>query len=261
MSEHWRTLAQNYARFDTPLRPSVETLAALKALLPTTDPLVVVLGGTPLFGGLARRVWFVDVAQDALQLAQPTAAQRTIQKNWLTAADEFSQADLVVGDAAINALDSPAAAAQLLRVLAENLKPGATLAMRVFVKHALPADDFRRRLAAAFEAKRYSEIRFLIYGVVAGADGVAAVADIDRFIADLGMHLPLERSVCERYQSEHSEWRGMSPAAAGAVGTKAFIPSRAQIEELFGAAGLRPSTIGAGPFRLAEFTPLYVART
>jgi len=260
MSEHWRTLAQNYARFDTPFRPSVETLEVLRTLLPTVDPLVVVLGGTPLFGGLSRRVWFIDVAQDALQLAQLTAEQRTIQKNWLAAADEFSRADLVVGDAAINALDSPAAAGQLLRVLAENLKPGATLAMRVFVKHALPADDFRRRLTAAFENKRYSEVRFLIYGVVAGADGIAAVADIDRFIADLGLHLPLQRSVCERYQSEHSQWRGMPPAAAAAVVTKAFIPSRAQIEDLFMAAGLRPSTIAAGPFRLAEFTPLYVAR-
>jgi hypothetical protein len=260
MSEHWRMLARNYARFDTPLRPNGDTLEVLETLLPTTDPLVVVLGGTPLFGGLARRVWFIDVAQDALQLAQPSAQQRTIRKNWLAAADEFAQADLIVGDAAINALDSPDAVAQLLRVLAKSLKSGATLAMRVFVKHDLPADSFRQRIAAAFEAKRYSEVRFLIYGVIAGADGVAAVADIDRFIADLESHVSLDRSVCERYKAEHSEWRGMSPSAAAAISTKAFIPSRTQIESLFAAAGLRPSSIGPGRFPLAEFTPLYVAR-
>jgi hypothetical protein len=260
MSDHWRMLARNYAKFDTPLRPHADTFAAIKALLRDADPLVIVLGGTPLFAGLARRVWFVDVAQDALELAQPGAQQRTIQKNWLAAAEEFAQADLIVGDAAINALDSPAAARQLLTVLAKSLKPGATLAMRVFVKHELATDDVRQRLVMAFENQRYSEVRFLIYGLITGADGVAPVNAIDQFVDNLQTHLAIDRAVCERYKAEHFEWRGMSASAAAAIATQSFFPARAQVETLFTDAGLGVATVSAGKFPLAEFTPIYVAR-
>ena len=258
MAQLWSMLARNYARFDTPLRPNAETLAAVRALLSGADPLVVVLGGTPIFGELAQRVWFVDVAAEALGLVTATPQQRTIQKNWLEAADEFAQADLIVGDASINAVESPAVAAQLLQLLATSRKRGAALALRVFVKHELPDDQFRERLTSAFDRKQFSEVRFLVYGSVAGVDGQTSVADVDRYIADLQTHLPLNRDVLDAYRAAYFEWRGVSPTAAQTMTTKMFFPPRALVEEMFAAAGLRVSTISAGSFPLAQFTPIYV---
>lgn len=260
MAELWSMLAQNYARFDTPLRPNVETLVAVRGLLAIEDPLVVVLGGTPIFAELARRVWFVDVAAEALGLVSAMPHQRTIQKNWLEAADEFSQADLIVGDASLNAVESPAVAAQLLQLLATSLKRGATLALRLFVKHELPDALYRARLTSAFDRKQFSEVRFLVYGTVSGTDGQTSVADVDRYIADLQVHLPVSRDVLAEYQAAYFAWRGVSPTSASTITTRMFFPSRTQIEAMFAEVGLRVSTVSAGTFPLAEFTPIYVAR-
>jgi hypothetical protein len=258
MSQLWQMLARNYARFDTPLRPNAETLTAIRGVLAVDDPLVVVLGGTPIFGDLARRVWFIDVSADALSLASATSQQRTIQKNWLDAADECAAADLIVGDGSINAVESAAAAAQLLRMLAATRKPGAALALRIFVKHELPPEVFRQRLTSAFDRKQFSEVRFLVYGAVAGADGQTSAAEVDRYIANLRTHLPLESAVLEAYEAAYFSWRGVSAPTAAAVTTKMFFPSRSQMDAMFAAAGLRMSTISAGTFPLAEFTPIYV---
>jgi len=260
MAELWSMLAQNYARFDTPLRPNAETLAAIRGLLAIDDPLVVVLGGTPIFAELARRVWFVDLADEALRLVTPTRQHRMIQKNWLAAADEFAQADLIVGDASINAVESPAVAAQLLRLLATALKPGATLALRLFVQHEMPADVFQGCLTDAFDRKQFSEVRFLVYGVVADVHGQTSVAEVDRYIADLQAHLRVKRDVLDAYQAAYFAWRGVSATAVPTITTKMFFPSRTQIEAMFATAGLRLSAVSAGTFPLAQFTPVYVAK-
>jgi len=260
MSEHWRLLARNYEKYSTPLRPNDETLAAMRNLVGGDDPLAVVLGATPLFAGLARRVWFVDVADDALELVQPAPDRRTIRKDWVDAADEFAQADLIAGDAALNALHSPAAAADVLRVLAATMRRGAALALRVFVQHDLPPDEFRARLTSAFERKAFSEVRLLVYGVIASTDGTARIADVDRFIAELGRNVPdIDRRTAATFARSHFEWRGISAERALAVATTMFVPKRSHVEAMLAAAGLRVRTISPGTFPLAEFTPLYVA--
>jgi hypothetical protein len=259
MSQLWSIVAQNYARYGTPLRPNAETLEALAALAGNSDPLVVVLGGTPLFGELAQRVWFVDLSADALDMVPATPLHRTIRKNWIEAAEEYAQADLVVGDGSVNAVDSPEMAERLLRLLATSMKPGATLAMRVFVKHELPPDAFRESLTSALDRKQFSEVRFLVYGFVATADGRASAADVDSYIDDLECHLQVDRSICDAYKAAYFEWRGMPAGGTVTVNTKTYFPSRARIEAQFAAAGLGYSIVGAGTFPLAEFTPIYVA--
>jgi hypothetical protein len=260
MSQAWQLLARNYARFDTPLRPNEEILVALKNLQTAPDPLVVVLGGTPLFAGLGRRVWFVDMAQDALRLPQVADKHRLIHKNWLDASDELAQADLIVGDASINALDSRNSVMALLRLLAQSLRPGATLALRVFVQHGLPETAFQQRLAQAFAGRRYSEVRFLVYGVVASSNGETAVNAIDHYVDTLEAHLATDQKSIASYKEGYFEWRGISASAAAAIDTRAFIPLQSDMEALFSAASLRCSTVSAGTFPLAEFTPIYVAR-
>lgn len=259
MSGAWRVMAQNYARYDTPLRPNQETLEAIRRLPSVKDPLVVVLGGTPIFTGLARRVWFIDFAEPALELVPEAPERRRIQKDWLAASAEIEQADLIVGDGSLNSLESPEAAAQLLRSLAANRKPGAALALRVYIKHELGAEALAERLDQAFSLNRFSEVRFLVYGVLADAAGVVRVAEIDRYIDRLDAHLGVDRSRCEAYKAAYFEWRGLSAESAARISAKAFIPSRGQIEGLFASAGLAVSTIGAGRFPLAEYTPIYTS--
>lgn len=260
MSQAWQVVMQNYARYDTPLRPNEETLAALRRLHTAPDPLVVVLGGTPLFAGLGRRIWFVDKAQDALRLPQAADEHRLIHKNWLDASDELAQADLIVGDGSINSLDSRNSVATLLRLLAQSLRPGATLALRVFIQHGLPAPVFQKRLAQAFAARRYSEVRFLIYGVVAGSNGETAMSAIDHYVDTLEAHLPADRETIASYKEDHFKWRGLSASAAAVIDTRAFIPLQSDMEALLSAASLRCSIVSAGKFPLAQFTPIYVAR-
>jgi hypothetical protein len=260
MTEHWRLLARNYQKYSPPLRPNDETLTAIHNLVDANDPLSVVLGATPLFAGLGRRVWFVDVADDALRLVEPAREHRRIRKDWIDAAEEFEQADLIAGDAALNAVSSPAVAVDVLAALAAAVRPRVPIALRVFVQHELPPAEFRALLTSAFERKAFSEVRLLVYGIVAGADGTARIADADRFIAELTRHLPeLDRGTATTFAGSHFEWRGISVEQALAVRTTMLVPKRARVEALFADAGLRVRTISPGTFPLAEFTPLYVA--
>ncbi len=259
MQEAWQVLARNYARFDTPLRPNRETLAALRRLIDGHDPLVAVLGATPLFSELAERVWFIDASADALRLVDSSDGQRLVHKDWTNASAELAQADFIVGDGSINAVSGPEAAANLMRALHTALQPDATLAMRVFLQHALPRDTVLERLRTAFAHKRFSEVRFLVYGLIAGHDGLTAIADIDRFITDLPKHIEADARTAARYMSDYFEWRGMSPEAATAIPTTAYFPARETFESLLNDVGLRFHTVSAGRFALAEFTPIYVA--
>lgn len=259
MAEAWQVLARNYARFDTPLRPSGETLEALRTLIDKDDPLVAVLGATPLFSKLARRVWFIDASVDALQLVKDTDAQHRIHKHWTDASHELAQADVIVGDGAVNALSDVDAAERLLHTLSAVLKPGAALAMRVFLQHDLSTAAVRQQLQSAFAEKRFSEVRFLIYGLVAQQDGLTAIADIDRYIVDLHARTGITADLCTAYIADYFAWRGMSPAAAAAIHTTAYFPSRANFETLLAQAGLRARALSAGRFALAQYTPIYVA--
>lgn len=260
MPDAWSLMARNYARYDTPLRPNQETLEAIRGLTSLKDPLVVVLGGTPIFTGLARRVWFIDVARPALRLVPEAPQRRLIQKDWLAASAEIKQADLIVGDGSLNSLESPEAAAELLQLLAESRKPGSTLALRVYLRHRLSAPALGRRLAQAFDGNRFSEARFLVYGSIADATGAVFVADIDSYIGRLEEHLPADRSRCEAYKAAYFEWRGLTAEAAAGLTARAFIPSRPQIEDMLASAGLGLRPISAGRFPLAEWTPIYTGR-
>ncbi len=258
MPEAWETLARNYARFDTPLRPNAETLAAIRSVMPRQDIQIAVLGSTPLFAELSERVCFIDASASALQLVPPAAQRCFIHKNWLEADDELRQAELIVGDGSLNALDSQQAAAQLLRLLARARKPGAMLVQRIFIQHELPATALHEQLTAALAGERYSEARFLVYGAVAGADGVTPIAAVDNYLAELDSKLPLERERAAAYRDSYFAWRGMTPAEAAGIDARAFIPTRRQLEDMFQAAGLRAKAVSAGNFALAQYTPLFV---
>jgi hypothetical protein len=218
------------------------------------------IGATPLFAALAPRVWWIDVAGDALRLVEPAPPQRSICKDWFAATTEIAAADVVVGDGAFNALDGPASGERLVRLLRDHRKAGATHVQRVFLRHELPPSTFRDRLAQAFAGACFSEVRFLVYGVVAQANGLTAIADIDRFVASLETHLDVDRATCATWKADYFAWRGLSPAAAAAITTTAYFPSRSQIESMFRDAGVRVTAQSPGRFSLAEFTPIYVAR-
>jgi hypothetical protein len=260
VTEAWKTLAQNYAKFDTPLRPNGDTVAAIRTLAAQDDPLVVVLGGTPIFAEIAERVWFIDSVESALALVPASPGCRIIQKNWFNCESELLQADLIVGDGSINALDSVEVVDRLLELLVNHLKPGAVLAQRIFVAHELSGEEFLGKLKAAFRKGLYSEVRFLLYGVVSRDDGLTSIADVDIFIDRLEEHLEIDRQVADDYKKDYFRWRGMTPAAAKTIGTMAFFPHRETMASMFESAGLECTVVSSGGFPLAEYTPIFTAR-
>ena len=257
MSQAWQTLARNYAKFDTPLRPNAETVAAIKTCISLEDPLVVVLGSTACFADLARRVWFVDVASEALNLVPASPGRRTIYKDWLDSADEIAQADMIIGDGSINAVGSVDSARQLLRLLAENLQPGAKFVQRIFTNHELQEQVFSEKLLQALKSERYSEARYLIYGVIADSEGMAQIAGIDNYIDNIENHLPIETALSDTCKENYFSWRGVSASESAKSDTKIFFPRRLQLEAMLKDAGFGTDQISAGSFALAQYTPIY----
>jgi hypothetical protein len=223
------------------------------------DPLVVVLGSTTIFSKLSQRVWFVDAAEEALHLVPDSANHQRIHKNWFAADIEMTQADLLVGDGSVNAIDSQQGAQELLNLFAQHLKKGALLAQRIFIRHELSAEEFSKKLIQAFMDKRYCEIRLLIYGVVANSNGETSIANIDNYINTLEAHIYIDPKLAATYKQQYFEWRGISAEAAAQIKTAAFFPSYQQIEAMFDKAGLKVTKINAGTFPLAEYTPIYIA--
>ena len=257
MSEAWQTLAENYARFDTPLKPNYETVAAIRSLCLIDDPLVVVLGSTSIYSDLGQKVWFVDAMQEALQLVKNSPGFRRIHKNWFEASDELKQADMLVGDGSMNAIDSLEGVESMLNIFKTNLKKGSLLVQRIFIRHELSEKEFIGKLTEAFVAGHYSEIRLLIYGVVPHSNGVISIADVDIYINTLETHIPIERTLSDTFKQKYFDWRGMSAEKASQLKTKAFFPSAQQIEGMFEGAGFKVNKTSAGSFSLAEYTPIY----
>ncbi len=258
MTEAWRVLARNYAKFSPPLTPNDETVVTLRTCLPLVDdPHVVVLGATPLFGKLAHRVTFIDAAADALSLVELASDHRIVNANWLTAAEEYGRADLVVGDGAVNALDRVETVTELLQLLKRSMRPGTRAALRTFLQHGMPADEFERRLLTAFESNSFSEVRLLLYGVVAEPDGATTIADIDRFIAELSDHVALDAEAAAGYAEKYFDWRGLTATAAARITSTGYFPTREGFARLIDSIGLRAQTLSAGTFPLAECSPIY----
>ena len=186
------------------------------------------------------------------------SGHQKIHKNWLVAEDELKVADYIIGDGSINALGSPENVKEMLLLLSSQMKPNAKLIQRIFIKHELTHDLYKKTLVEAFELKHYSEVRFLIYGVIADDDGVTLITAIEAYINELAENLSIEPSIAKQYKEDYLSWRNISSQASKDSSSTVFFPTREQINNLFKEAGISVKILSAGTFPLAEYTPLFV---
>jgi hypothetical protein len=218
------------------------------------------MGATPIFTSLSSRICVIDKSPEALQLLKQLPSKgRLLAKDWAEADEEFAQADAIVGDGAINALGTGETAKSVLCLLGGCIKPSTHLIMRVFVRHELPIEQASNLILDKLVARRFSELRFLIYGLVANDEGTAAVADVEQYVDTIQQHLG-SATTLEEYRADYFRWRGLPPEQARLISSSVYFPSIAQLETLFRTAGMSFSRSASGSFPLAEYTPLYILR-
>jgi hypothetical protein len=259
MSNVWNTFAENYAKFDTPLKPNSETFGAIKESLHIENKhRVAVLGSTPLFENISDTVSFIDASPNSLSIVDGRPGVSKVNKDWLEAESEYQSANFILGDGSFNALGSPERVFDMLVVLADNMKAGARQAQRIFIQHNLEKKEFQDLLVLAFEEKNYSEVRFLIYGFIVNDKGVAPIIGIESFIQELAKNLSISDAIAEEYKRDYFFWRNMSGQAAKDNSSTIFIPTLDQIEEIFSAKGFATNSVVAGSFPLARYTPIFI---
>ena len=143
-------------------------------------------------------------------------------------------------------------------MLKRNMRPGTRAALRTFLQHGLAQEEFEGRLMAAFEGNRFSEVRLLLYGVVAEPDGATAIADIDRFIGELADRVALDPETAANYAENYFDWRGLTATAAARITSTGYFPTRDGFARLLDSIGLRAQTLSAGTFPMAECSPIFV---
>lgn len=259
MLNAWQVLADNYKHAGSPLHPCSETMQTIKNLIKTEGTRVVVLGGTPIFAELSHQMVFIDTSNQMLSMSPSKEGFQKLCRNWMDCNQEYSQADVIVGDGSVNSVGTREAAISLFQVLSENMRPDALLAQRIFVAHELPEDVLRGALCQAFADKRYSEVRFLLYGRLGQEqeDGNLLIADVDRLVNDLELWLDAPKSQIQAWKTSYFQWRDAPVEELLQMEATAFFPRRRQLDELLAQTGMQFETLAAGSFNLAEYTPIF----
>ncbi len=129
-----------------------------RAVVKAPGDAALVLGATPWLGRLCgenhRVTYHVDRSPamltflrrslDAPGAVRPGAEFELVQRDWVDLPPSPSRYDVVVGDNSLNFLPFPDGWRFLLSALADRMKPGAILAMRVFQRPIDPRAATRR---------------------------------------------------------------------------------------------------------------------
>jgi SAM-dependent methyltransferase len=148
----WSEFHRRWAQLKPPLRPNAEIVAALKAAIAGHDGHVLQLGLTPELTAIAKDTVAVDWSATTLAFVWPgnTATRRAVRANWLhmpLAACSFTAA---IGDGSLNCLDYPKEYARIFAELSRVLRPGARLAIRMYLTpHPCESLDALRDAAMA----------------------------------------------------------------------------------------------------------------
>lgn len=148
-SAHWNAHAARWQLIGAPLRPATEDIEYLRAsvarlssasvVAPTTRS-ALLLGVTPELAELAwqppHRLVAVDKSEGMVNAVWPgdTATRRAIVGDWLALDLPEAPFDLVLGDGIFSLFDFPTGYARLATALAQVVKPGGLLSVRLFCR-------------------------------------------------------------------------------------------------------------------------------
>lgn len=142
-TSHWGHRSLIYGQMVAPLTPNQEIIDGFTSLVPISGR-VLLLGVTRKIAETYDNVTAVDYNEDMIAHVWPgnTATKTASLDNWLTVDLPLGNYDAVIGDGSLNML-SPTEAKQLLKRTLQWLKPGGTLACRMFTSPDTPVTEER----------------------------------------------------------------------------------------------------------------------
>lgn len=166
MKDHWALHAQRWHLHAPPLRPSEPDVAIVRDIATIwrkehdREPHVVVLGVTPEYVGAFQHVTAVDVEPAMIKaLFKEKPGHRAVLASWLSMPLEDASVDLIVGDGSTNVIDYPDDYKALVSELHRVLRPGGSLALRLFA--APEVQETMDQVRAALDAGTISNFNVL----------------------------------------------------------------------------------------------------
>ena len=153
---HWAELHRRWAQVTTPLRPTPDDVESFGQVIALHRDRVLLLGATPELADLGTQTVGIDKNSAMAAHLWPgnTADRQVLGGDWLALPFARGAFSAAVGDGSLSALTYPENYRRLFSQLAEVLRPGGRVALRLY-----KAPDESEPLAAVLAAVRASEIR------------------------------------------------------------------------------------------------------
>ncbi len=131
----WSKFHLRWARLKPPLRANAEVCAALKGLIFNCSERTLLLGVTPELSTLGLDTVAVDWSEKMLSFIWPgnSATRRAVGADWRAFPFASRSFTAVIGDGSLNCIKYPQDYPRVFRELARVLRPGAQIALRMYL--------------------------------------------------------------------------------------------------------------------------------
>ena len=255
----WSEFHRRWPKLKPPLRPNEEVVAAVRGAIEGHADRALLLGLTPELGEVAQDTVAVDWSEKMLAIVWPgnTATRRAVRANWLHLPCKAGAFSAAIGDGSLNCLEYPRQYRLIFEELARALRPGARLAIRMFLtpdpcetlgqlQNATMAgstgvvDALKWRIAHALCSERH-------------APNIAVRSIRDAFNTLFPDRAELARAC--HWSMDHIE---QIDAYANLPDVFSF-PTEAQVLETIPASFARARFVSSGSYELAERCPILTA--
>jgi SAM-dependent methyltransferase len=137
---HWNDYHRRWSRIGPPLRPNDEVVAAVDQAIAKHDDHVLLLGVTPEFAQLGKKLTAADKSEGMIAHVWPGNDERRTAEvvDWLSLPFAKETFTAVIGDGAANCPGYPQDLRQFFAEMARVLVQGGVLAVRVFARPEYP---------------------------------------------------------------------------------------------------------------------------
>jgi hypothetical protein len=132
----WDAFYRRWRSLEPPLRPDPDVCHAIGGAIANHASRVLVLGVTPELADLGSRTVALDWSTSAVTRIWPgdASTRRAIQADWQQMPCANGAMTAAIGDGSLNCLSYPSGYERLFRELTRTLRPGARIAVRVYLR-------------------------------------------------------------------------------------------------------------------------------
>ncbi len=140
---HYENMIAIWEAIGLPLRPKSPVKEKIKALIPSPDSDLLVMGVTPEFYAMADRVTALDISPAMIGAIWPGdgPGKQAVQGSWLDMPFADDSFDIVLSDGVMNIVSQPDSLDLMLREVRRVLRPGGRAIMRWFVAPEIQPED------------------------------------------------------------------------------------------------------------------------